>query len=93
VTVKRVDPRQGRLEFLTKAGSFVVTMTPTEMPDLRAGDHLVICLRGDVSDGEERGAEDEPAATPRTRDALTFQPDTTPEHRTPLVAERGQTHR
>lgn len=91
-TVTRVDQRQGRVEFITKAGAFVLTTPPAEIHDLRAGDHLLICLTGDVSDGAERVAEDEPAETSKIRDALTLEPDMTPEHRTtPLAEGRGPT--
>lgn len=63
-TVTHVDPRQGTLEFTTDTGAFVLT-TPTEMPDLRVGDLLWLCLHEEESEGENRVAEDGPAAIPR----------------------------
>jgi hypothetical protein len=70
-TVTRVDPGQGRLEFTTETGAFVLT-TSAVIADLRVGDHVLLCLHEEGSDGKEsfaeqaRAAEDGPAATPRT---------------------------
>ena len=64
-TVTRVDPSQGRLEFTTATGSFVLT-TSAELDDLRVGDHLTICLHEESSDGKEHLAEESTTATPRT---------------------------
>ncbi len=93
-TVKRVDPGQGQLEFTTERGSFVLTAPPTELPDLRVGDQLLICLHEEMSEGKARSAADVPTATPKTREALPHPPDTTPDHRTmPLAAGREPTRR
>ena len=73
-TVKRVDQRQGRLEFVTPEATFVLTTTPTALHGLRAGDPLLLCFKGDTLDGEERVAQDDPAETSRTRDALPLLP-------------------
>ena len=49
-TVKRVDPDQGRLEFITERGSFVLTTTAA-IHDLHVGDQLLLCLHADESEG------------------------------------------
>lgn len=61
-TVTRVDPSQGQLEFTTETGTFVLTTTPAELHDLRIGDHLLLCLHEEGSDGTERFADDVPTA-------------------------------
>jgi hypothetical protein len=63
-TVTRVDPSQGRLEFTTETGAFVLTTTQTEIDDLRVGDQLLICLHEEVSDGKESFAADGAAPRP-----------------------------
>jgi hypothetical protein len=63
-TVKRVDARQGQLEFTTETGSFLLTAPPAEMHNLRVGDQLLICLHEDMDEDKERVAEDRSTAIP-----------------------------
>jgi hypothetical protein len=55
-TVTRVDAGQGRLEFTTATGAFVLT-TPAALADLRVGDQVLICLHEEGNDGQEGFAE------------------------------------
>jgi hypothetical protein len=92
-TVTHVDPGQGQLAFTTATGSFVLT-TSAVIDDLRVGDQVLICLHEEGRDGKIHVAEDGSAATPRTREALPHQPDTTLDPRTmPLAAGREPTRR
>ena len=65
-TVKRVDARQGQVEFTTERGSFVLTTPPAEMHDLRVGEQLLICLHEDMSGDQGRLAEQSPPAIRQT---------------------------
>ena len=61
-TVKRVDARQGQVEFTTETGSFLLTAPPAEMHNLRVGDQLLICLHEDTSEDTERLTEESSTA-------------------------------
>jgi hypothetical protein len=63
--VKRVDARQGQLEFTTETGSFLLTAPPAEMHNLRVGDRLLICLHEDTDEDKERFAGESPIAIPK----------------------------
>jgi hypothetical protein len=63
-TVKRVDARQGQLEFTTETGSFLLTAPPAEMHNLRVGDQLLICLHEDTSEDKEHLVQDSSTAIP-----------------------------
>jgi hypothetical protein len=53
-TIKGVDRQRGLLELETEDGRAVIASTPADTQSLHEGEEMLVCLEGEVIEGEER---------------------------------------